>query len=292
VTPAPKTYPIVLAHGIARFDALLRATIPDAHMWADATHYFRRIRSTLEAENFVVHYSVVPWAASVAERAAALWQSIEGIGASKVHVIAHSMGGLDARHMLYDFRDAGAPDRVVSLTTIGTPHLGTSFADWGLELGGHDLLAVLNLLGIEGLDGFRDLTRDACAAFDQRARSFEESSGVQFRTYAGIQPLRTTFAPLKFSWLVIRERDGVRDGGANDGLVPLYSARWRASYFRRVVDADHLNQIGWSDLDELNRPFFPLTSRDDLGRSAVEERVRSLYLEIARKLAARFPLVA
>lgn len=95
------------------------------------------------------------------------------------------------------------------IATIGTPHLGTPFADWGLELG-DELLGVLNAVGIEGVDGFRDLSTSACRAFDERARSFEESSGVLFQTYAGTQSFLRSFAPLKFAWLVIRSRASTR----------------------------------------------------------------------------------
>ena len=45
-----------------------------------------------------------------------------------VHIIAHSMGGLDARYMISRLDMA---DRVLSLTTIATPHRGSPFADWG-----------------------------------------------------------------------------------------------------------------------------------------------------------------
>lgn len=211
----PRTHPIVLAHGIARFDVLLRAVVPEGSPLDDETHYFRRIRSTLDGEGFDVHHGEVPWAESVTNRAQALWNRVRTLG-PKVHIIAHSMGGLDARHMLRDFRDEGAVERVASLTTIGTPHLGTSFADWGLEQG-DELLTVLRTLGIDGLDGFRDLSTSACESFDEQVRDFEQNSGVLFQTYAGTQSFLRTFAPLKFSWLVIRERDG----GANDGLVPL-----------------------------------------------------------------------
>jgi len=37
----------------------------------------------------------------------------------KVHLFAHSMGGLDARHMITHL---GMANRVRTLTTIGTPH--------------------------------------------------------------------------------------------------------------------------------------------------------------------------
>lgn len=282
------TYPIVLAHGIARFDALLRAVVPQDGPLSDETHYFRRIRSTLVGHGFEVVHGMVPWAESVSSRAAALWQQVRALDAPKVHIVAHSMGGLDARHMLFDYRDEGSALRVASLTTIGAPHLGTSFADWGLEQG-DDVLAVLDSIGIDGLDGFRDLSTAACEAFDARARSFEESSGVLFQTYSGAQSFLRVFAPLKFSWLVIRERDRNRDGGANDGLVPLYSARWRPAYHRRELDADHLNQIGWCDPDELTRTFFPSPQRDAEQRRAVEQQIRDVYVAIAKELEARFP---
>ena len=42
-----------------------------------------------------------------------------------MHLIAHSMGGLDARHMIVR---EGMAERVASLTTVGTPHNGTPVA--------------------------------------------------------------------------------------------------------------------------------------------------------------------
>ncbi|MEX0843837.1 MAG: alpha/beta fold hydrolase, partial [Balneolaceae bacterium] len=48
----------------------------------------------------------------------------------KVNVIAHSMGGLDMRHALSKLDIA---DKVESLTTIATPHHGSSLADLVLK---------------------------------------------------------------------------------------------------------------------------------------------------------------
>ena len=39
------------------------------------------------------------------------------------------MGGLDSRYMISKLDMA---DRVLSLTTLGTPHRGTAFADWAV----------------------------------------------------------------------------------------------------------------------------------------------------------------
>ena len=67
-------------------------------------------------------------------------EALTQTGAPKVHIIAHSMGGLDARHMIVDL---GMADKVASLTTIGTPHRGTILADHLLDHGGAMLRDVL-----------------------------------------------------------------------------------------------------------------------------------------------------
>src|SRR5207245_6473457 len=46
-----------------------------------------------------------------------------------VNLIAHSMGGLDARYMITHL---GMAEHVRSLTTVSTPHRGTYLVDWFL----------------------------------------------------------------------------------------------------------------------------------------------------------------
>ena len=48
-------------------------------------------------------------------------------GAEREHIIAHSMGGLDARHAIAHV--PGLAGRVATLVTIGTPHRGSPVAD-------------------------------------------------------------------------------------------------------------------------------------------------------------------
>ena len=50
------------------------------------------------------------------------------------------MGGLDARYMIASL---GMEARVLSLTTVGTPHRGTAFADWGMPAFGRLLTPFL-----------------------------------------------------------------------------------------------------------------------------------------------------
>lgn len=54
----------------------------------------------------------------------------EAEGADRILLLAHSMGGLVARHLLESahYRDRGWFDRVTDLITMGTPHLGAPLA--------------------------------------------------------------------------------------------------------------------------------------------------------------------
>ena len=133
-----RTYPIVLAHGIARFDVLVDMLLDvDNDHNLDHKHYFKGIRTHLKSQGFDVWHTQVDWAGSVTKRSSDLKRAVEGVlratGAEKIHIIAHSMGGLDARHMLFDSRNNGFHRKVASVTTISTPHRGSPVADFILN---------------------------------------------------------------------------------------------------------------------------------------------------------------
>ena len=182
-----QTLPIVLAHGIARFDILLevlrkKANLPKNKL-DDRFQYFRGIRSHLEAQGFRVFHPNQDFAGPVDLRAeqlkARVNEALVETGADKVHIIGHSMGGLDARHMIVD---KGMAEKVASLTTIGTPHLGTVLADHVIDHGGDSLMDTLRRA--INLDGFADLTVASCESFNQRAE------GSKPETAWSIKPMR------------------------------------------------------------------------------------------------------
>jgi triacylglycerol lipase len=285
--------PIVLAHGIARFDILreifiTRSPIPEDEL-GDSLHYFKGIKSHLEANGFEAHHSSVDFAGSVDLRAQQLSEQINQVSdestAEKVHIIAHSMGGLDARRMIVDID--GMADKVASLTTIGTPHLGTSFADFGLSAGGR--LVVDGLRSIINLGGFLDLTTTACEEFNRRAKDKEASNTVVYRTYASAEERDQVFLPLQPSWFVISKNEG-----ENDGLVSVKSQHWTnelvgsdgsrktIEQLRFGVPADHLNEVGWWDPQEIDSVLGLLKA----GKNAdeYEAKIRNIYLQIAMSL--------
>src|SRR5262249_46466041 len=147
--------PVILAHGIFRFD-VLRVFLLEHGGIDIGPHYFNGIKDYLNAHGIPAEETNVSFAGSLQLRAQQLAKSVEDVlhrtGARQVDIIAHSMGGLDARKMIVD---EGMAAKVRVLTTIGTPHHGTSSADLGVQSGGQLMIAMLKPL--IDLEGFRDL---------------------------------------------------------------------------------------------------------------------------------------
>lgn len=288
-------FPIILAHGIARFDILREQVrdelnLPDNPL-DDQLQYFKNVRTHLQAKGFSeVENTNVDFAGSVVLRAGQLKAKVEQVlaqtGAEKVHIIAHSMGGLDARMMIVDL---GMADTVASLTTIGTPHLGTVLADRVLGFGGKLLIKILRDAVKLNLDGFADLTTVGCEAFNRRALDAEAKNNVVYQVYSSYEEGNDMFLPLFGSWAFIRSFDG-----RNDGLVPVRSQMWRSELIasdgtRKTIArhefpfrADHLNQTGWWDLEEALKPS--VAGNLIQQKLDYETKVKNIYLEIAQNL--------
>lgn len=285
--------PIVLAHGIARFDILLeilraRFQLHDTGL-SDRFQYFKGIKSHLESHGFQVFHPNQDFAGPVSLRAEQLRDRVNEVlvstGAQKVHIIAHSMGGLDARHMIVD---KGMAAKVASVTTIGTPHRGTVLADHVIDHGG--FLLKEGLRPVINLDGFNDLRTGACEEFNRRAQHDEATNGVQYRTVSSFEDLHMVFAPLVPAWIFIRDH-----AGRNDGLVPVTSQAWTRELIandgtrKPVVQrefplpADHLNQVGWWDPQEAANPL-KLLQNAFKQKENYESQIRDVYLQIAQSL--------
>ena len=106
-------YPVVLVHG-----------------FMDKGGAFIGLEPALRADGHIVERASVPPLAPVAVRAEHLGEQVDAIlaahGVDKVNLIGHSMGGLDSRYLVAHL---GFADKVASVTTIATPHRGSSVAD-------------------------------------------------------------------------------------------------------------------------------------------------------------------
>jgi triacylglycerol lipase len=216
---APRAHPIVLAHGFMGFGTI---GVPGFRQ-----DYFRGVAARLRKLGVEVYATRVAPVAGIEARADQLARQIRALGAERVNVIAHSMGGLDARVAIAEM---GVADRVASLVTIGTPHHGTPLAD-----GGASLLGGLRRLGVE-LAALDDLRTERMAELNRRVH---DARGVVYLSYVGITAPHSANVLLRPSVQFLERR-----AGPNDGLVPASSQRWG-----RVlgdIDADHWAQIGWS----------------------------------------------
>ena len=230
-------HPVILMHGFGLLAFLARG----GHLHEEAMHL--RLHGVAAFAPNVTPYHVIP------QRAAMWKERIEVIlsetGAEKVNLIAHSMGGLDARYLISKLDMA---DRVASLTTIGSPHKGSSLALMALKQPEKLREIVRNAANWVG-ENVMEMEADFHAAVEsltplavtnQFNRDVPDVDGVYYASWAGsagkgaMNSINPVFRPFN-SWLYGKE-------GVNDGIVSVSSAQW--GDFRGEIEADHLQQVG------------------------------------------------
>ncbi|KZT32962.1 alpha/beta-hydrolase [Sistotremastrum suecicum HHB10207 ss-3] len=246
--------PVIFCHGLLGFDTLplpLLSTLtsslsslapslaPTLSSSLSVSHW-RGIKSVLEEVGVEVLMTRVPATSSIEERAGVLEERVGGVYAGRgVHFVAHSMGGLDCRYLITHLKKRNF--KVLSLTTIATPHRGSSFADHFLETVGRERIptftSLLDLLPNGGGTGlaFESLTLESMKKFNERTPDVE---GVRYVSWGAVCRPGVLDA---FRWphSVIMEKEG-----PNDGLVSVESSKW-GTYLGTLEDVNHLDLIGW-----------------------------------------------
>ena len=187
----------------------------------------RAIGRRLAAVGVPVAAERLPWAGDVEARARRLGEVMGALPQRRLVLVGHSMGGLDARlaAVRHDPRR-----RVGHVLTVGTPHRGSTAAEWAL--GEPSLRA--RLLRVIDRGALRDLTPEGAARVAGLAPDRDD---VRYLAIAGaLDPAEV--AP----WLrPIGERLALAEG-PNDGLVSTASAAWGPD--GRTVEADHFGLLG------------------------------------------------
>ena len=220
--------PIVLQHGLFGFSELEIGKLK--------LSYFHKIDRALRERGYPLIVSRVHPTGPIRIRAAQLKRTIleqskeQGIK-ERVIIVAHSMGGLDARYMISKL---GMADRVAALVTISTPHRGSPYANWcmlnlGKRLGG---LKLMKLLGLD-VRAISDLTLESCARFNEKVSDHPD---VRYFSISACRPWHHIPAFLLPSYKVIHEIEG-----DNDGMVSVTSAQW--GQHLGTWPADHLHVI-------------------------------------------------
>ncbi len=236
---------VVLAHGLG----------------GSADSFDPAIVAAIRADGHAVLRTEVPGVEGVEQRATALGPQIDAFlaetGATQVHIIAHSMGGLDARYLISSM---GYASKVASLTTMSTPHRGSPLADVALGLTDGDQAAALDALvqlvgqvDPDALDrALEDLAEANAPAFNA---ANPDAAGVRYQSYAGFSTPnaisndngQTACAPApapdpgETRALLVLPATIVAHGTErrpNDGVVNVTSSTWTG--FAGCVPADHL----------------------------------------------------
>ena len=146
--------------------------------------------------------SQVPPIAGIERRSRVLGRRIqEAFGGEPVHLIGHSMGGLDARALLASEGNAGL---VLSLTTIGTPHLGSALADYA-KIGFGRVYGLFKALQIDhsGLPRHHPARRPGPSTAATRRRA-----GVPCFSVAGHPAAEDVCLPLRRLHAILDEVEG------------------------------------------------------------------------------------
>jgi triacylglycerol lipase len=238
-------YPVVLVHGYAGVDS-----------YFGVLDYFFDIHDRLEGLGYDVYTPVTDAIATSETRAAQLLEVLEVIlvdtGISRMNIIAHSQGGLDARYIA----SAGGMDRseiIASITTVSTPHRGVGAVLW-------DFFSV------------QDFTLEGMAEFNAQ---IVDSPDVRYWSWSARSCGVLSFGCQSDSdgesidALLIPTFTLLSRFGESDGIVTTSSAVWGEHL--GLIYADHFDQVGQiADLERRNDPFDH----------------RAFYLSEVRRLAA------
>ena len=182
---------------------------------------------------------------------------LERTGAEKIHMIAHSKGGLDIRHCVH-VRDLG--DHTASIVTLGTPYHGLRMSNALMYLG-PVLSAIVapfidrkaRKMGDEDPDALGLLYSTTTREAELLTVENEDLPGIEYRSF-GFVPRETALQKLDPRSMFIRFFDG-----ENDGIVPLASTEatnWCVVRGQRGVKMSH------DDSYDLNQKNIELTMPD------------------------------
>ena len=146
----------------------------------------------------------LPRVSSIEKCAAALAKQLQH-EQGPLHLVAHSMGGLDARYWITHL---GGGDKVASLTTLATPHRGSAAADFVCS----------RLSPFRLLTGVQNMTTENMSKFNARTPDLPH---ICYRSYSAMRP------PGDQPWIVRRYgRHIQQQEGDNDAQVSVASAKW------------------------------------------------------------------
>lgn len=230
-------YPVLLCHGYGGFSMLVSPSpIHKSCM---------RLR-----EHGIIAFApnIVPYA-TIDIRASQWTDIIQKICTqyefNKLNVVAHSMAGLDMR---YAISHLDIVDKIASLTTIATPHRGTSLAE--IILNAPDTIKVKlgDLANWFGENIYPSQKSDAVAAIQQLTREYiteefnpatPDATEIPYFSFSAAVG-KGTDEPLNPIY-VVQNQLIYQQEGVNDSFVGVESAKWGKHL--KIIEISHLEQI-------------------------------------------------
>lgn len=231
-------HPVLLCHGYGAFASLVKPSpLYDIAMWS-------RTHGVLSFAPNIVPYATI-------ETRAKEWKSLimklsKEHGYQRLNIVAHSMGGLDIRYALSKL-DIGS--YVESLTTVSTPHHGTSLAE--LIMRTPD--SVQERLGdffdwmgdrvyprtkSDAVGSVKQLTRRYVREqFNTKINDLETIPYYSYSAAVGKGTKESIETILRFQHNHLFEQEGL-----NDGFVSVESAKW----------GEHIETVPISHLEQMN----------------------------------------
>lgn len=242
-------YPVLLCHGYGAITALSKPSpLYDAAM-------MMRTHNVLAFAPNIVPYAQI-------ETRAESWgilirQLLNELQCPKLNIVAHSMGGLDIRYAISKLNTASA---IESLTTVSTPHHGTSLAE--LVLGAPQTIRnkIAGFLDWMGDYVYPDTKNDSTASVRQLTREYVTSQfnpsvpdvdEVSYYSYSAAVG-KGTDEPIQV--LARYQNNYIHQAeGLNDGMVSVQSAKWGTHI--KTGNISHLEQLNFSTRDD-RKPLF------------------------------------
>lgn len=235
-------YPVLMLHGVGFRDLKY-------------VNYWGRIPRILRKNGASVYYGNQEAFATIENNSKDIQERIREIctveHCDKVNIIAHSKGGLDARHAISK-GNMGA--YVASLTTISTPHRGCHFVDVLIRIAPEKLYRRLASVFDAAFTRMKDLhpdfytvthqfTTDWSSQFNEEVKNDPQ---VYYQSYMSLMHHAWSHLLLSIPYLFIRLVDA-----DNDGLVTEESAKW--GEFQGTFTNRHYKGISHGNVIDLTR---------------------------------------
>ena len=251
-------YPIILVHGIGAKDSGL---------------FWGRIPKKLENLGLKVFLGNTDSWGSIESNAKFLKTTVDRIlyecKCDKVNIIAHSKGGIDSRYLISSLNYG---NKVASLTTISTPHLGSELVDYIFEKKSvYNPIAitivnlVVKLYGDKSPEPYKivsELTTENMKKFNEENPNNEEIFYSSYHSF-----MRNSFDDISYSlshWYLHKV------AGKNDGIVSVDSAKWGEKF--KLIIGKNRNGISHSEIIDIKRKRI----------SGVD--IPEIYIEIVKEL--------